>query len=76
MLQFRLVHKREITFLKSLIWGHILIHPLLQRAFIEYLSRARLTLGAETDAKKKKKNVPSLKEREGETQDIQVVTIR
>lgn len=55
MLQFRLVHKREITFLKSLIWGHILIHPLLQRAFIEYLSRARLTLGAETDAKKKKK---------------------
>ena len=75
MLQFRLVHKREITFLKSLIWGHIFIHPLLQRAFIEYLSRARLTLGAETDAKKKK-NVPSLKEREGETQDIQVVTIR
>ena len=53
MLQFRLVHKREITFLKSLIWGHIFIHPLLQRAFIEYLSRARLTLGAETDAKKK-----------------------
>ena len=64
MLQFRLVHKREITFLKSLIWGHILIHPLLQRAFIEYLSRARLTLGAETDAKKKKMSLLLKNERE------------
>ena len=64
MLQFRLVHKREITFFKSLIWGHIFIHPLLQRAFIEYLSRARLTLGAETDAKKKKMSLLLKNERE------------
>lgn len=70
MLQFRLVHKREITFLKSLIWGHILIHPLLQRAFIEYLSRARLTLGAETDAKKKKKKMSLLLKNERERHRI------